>query len=125
MNLAIGVKSSGARKSLDSKMVDVQMAVHRLMLFCVMAALSLSGFGLAMVKGVRSNRILCRSSVGVYSAVVAAILTRGPRKLGIGPSVYCATVWARLGGGPPGRAGEGKNAGLSGSSLSGFFFFRL
>ena len=92
MNLAIGVKSSGARKSLDSKMVDVQMAVHRLMLFCVMAALSLSGFELAMVKGVRSDRITCRSSVSVYSAMVAAILTRGPRELGIGPPVYCATM---------------------------------
>ena len=88
----MGAKSSGARKSLDSRMVEVQMAVHKLMLSCVMAALSLSGFGLAMVKDVRSDRILRRSSVGVYSAVVAAILTRGPRKLGIGPPVYCATV---------------------------------
>ena len=87
----MGVKSSGARKSLDKRMVEVQMAVHKLMLSCVMAALS-SGFGLAMVKNVRVDRILRRSSVGVYSAVVAAILTRGPRKLGIGPSVYCATV---------------------------------
>ena len=87
----MGVKSSGARKSLDRRMVEVQMAVHKLMLSCVMAALS-SGSGLAMVENVRVDRILRWSSLGVYSAVVAAILTRGPRKLGIGPSVYCATV---------------------------------
>ena len=71
----MGVSSSGARKSLDRRMVEVQMAVHRLMLSCVMAALSLSGFGLAMVKSLRGDRITCRNLVNVYSAMVVAILT--------------------------------------------------
>ena len=125
MNLEIGVKSSGARKSLDSRMVDVQMAVHRLMLSCVMAALLLSGFELAMVKDVRSNRMNCRSSVNVYSAMVATRLglagsCRGPVLCEAAPWVVSGRGGTRLGGYPPSSAGGGRNAGLRGSRLTVF-----
>ena len=126
MNLEIGVKSSGACKSLDSRTVDVQIAVHRLMLSCVMAALSLSGFELAMVKDMRSNRMTCRSSVNVYSAMVATRLglagsCRGPVLCEAAPWVVSGRGGTRLGGYPPGSAGGGRNAGLRrGSRLTVF-----
>ena len=90
MKLAIGVRSSGARRSLDSRIVDVQMADHKLMLSGVMVALSASGFGLAMVKNVCSNRMARKKLAGVYSVVVATRLglaesCRGPVMCGAAP----------------------------------------
>ena len=83
--MAIGVKSSGARRSLDSRIVDVQMADQKLMLSSVMVALSASGFGLAMVKNVCSNRMARKKLAGVYSTVVATRL--GLARCCIGPVV--------------------------------------
>ena len=123
--MEIGVKSSGARKSFDSKMVDVQIAVHKLMLSWVMTALSMSGFELAMVGNMRSNRMTCGSSFDVYSAMVATKLglagrCRGPVLCEAAPWVVSGRGGTRLGGYPPGSAGGGRNAGLRGSRLTVF-----
>ena len=67
----MGVKSSGACVSLECRMVDVQMADHRLMSSDIMAVLSAAGFGLAMVKIVDSNRMARMRSAGVSDTVVA------------------------------------------------------
>ena len=85
MKLAIGARSSGACNSLDSRIVDVQIADHKLMLSGVMVALSASGFGLAMVRSVCSNRMTRKKLTGVYSTVVATRL--GLARCCIGPVV--------------------------------------
>ena len=67
----MGVKSSGACVSLECRMVDVQIADHKLMSSDVMAALSATGFELAMVKIVDSNSMVRMRSAGVSDTVVA------------------------------------------------------
>ena len=71
VKLVMGVKSSGACVSLEWRMVDVQMADHRLMSSDVMAVLSAAGFGLAMVKFVDSSIMVRMRSAGVIDTVVA------------------------------------------------------
>ena len=90
-----------------------------------MAALSLSGFELAMVENMRSNRMTCGSSFDVYSAMVATKLglagrCRGPVLCEAAPWVVGGRGETRLGGYPPGSAGGGRNAGLRGSRLTVF-----
>ena len=71
MKLTIGSRSSGVCVILECWIDDAQMTDHTLMSSVVMAALSATGFGLAMVKNVVSNRMARMKSFGVTATVVA------------------------------------------------------